>query len=94
MNDYFHQKYGRIMVAKYRTKGQDKFGRKFYDNKNETCFNGCPLKDKQCSEKRGKGLTPTFWEFVQAIIHDGMFDGHWLPIHLFCRYSCNKISTA
>ena len=44
MNDYFHQKYGRIMVAKYRTKGQVKFGRKFYDNKNETDFNGCPLK--------------------------------------------------
>ena len=44
MNDYFHQKYGRIMVAKYRTKGQVKFGRNFYDNKNETDFNGCPLK--------------------------------------------------
>ena len=51
MNDYFHQKYGRVMVAKYRTKGQVKFGTKFYDNKNETDFNGCPLKVSKVQEQ-------------------------------------------
>ena len=82
MNDYFHKNYGAFIVSKYRTKGMIKFGRKFYDKSEK--FNGCPLGDEKCCEKRGKGLTPTFWEFIQAIIHDGIFDGHWIPIHSFC----------
>ena len=83
MNDYFHKKYGNFMVSKYRIKGINRFGQEFYDkNKN---FNGCPLGDENCSKRRGNGSTPTFWEFIQALIYDGISDPHWRPIHLCCR---------
>ena len=82
-NEYFDKLFGKAIVKKYREKGRQIFGYEFYDRGG--IFNGCPLADKACAEKRGAGNTPTFWEFTQAIIHDGISDGHWIPINLHCR---------
>ena len=85
MNVYFHRNYGIEIVSKYRKEGVTRFGLDFYAKYGQKSANGCPLRDAECLMKRDNGITPTFWEFVQSIIKDGISDGHWLPISLFCR---------
>lgn len=73
-----------MIINKYRTIGMQKFGRDFYSLNGS--YNGCPLADEECKRKRNTGATPTFWEFVKAILDMGIDDGHWTPIHLLCRF--------
>lgn len=71
----FQESYGKDMVAKYRREGLERFGEGFYE------LNlGAPV------AVRGRTLNePTFWEFVQAIIREGVNDRHWNPYHLHCN---------
>ena len=70
-------------MKKYRNEGIQKFGHDFYDPDGK--YNGCPLGDELCRTKRYDGTTPTFWEFTQAIIREGILDPHWAPIYSTCR---------
>ena len=83
-NEYFHGNYGKMIVKKYRENGIKKFGADFYDK--DGLYNGCPLGDLECRQIRKTGSTPTFWEFIQAILRDGISNGHWNPITLICRF--------
>ena len=71
----FQESYGKDMVAKYRREGLERFGEGFYESNS-----GAPV------SVRGRTLNePTFWEFVQAIIREGVNDRHWNPYHLHCN---------
>lgn len=82
MNEHFHLKYGEAIVKEYRQRGIEKFGAEFYKTKNGSA-GGCPAGVALCD--RGDGATPTFWEFVRALL-DGevAVDDHWSPVHLAC----------
>ena len=58
----FQEAYGKDMVAKYRGEGLERFGEEFYMTNS-----GAPV------NVPGRTLNePTFWEFAQAIIREGM----------------------
>lgn len=82
-NEYFHVNYGKQMVNKYRQAGTARFGLEFYKRGGK--FNGCPLGDVDCVQRRGSGSTPTFWEFIQAILYHGISNGHWNPSTQSCK---------
>ena len=82
MNQHYYTKYGQSIVEKYRHLGRKKFGAKFYSPKNGS-GSGCQGGAAQCDH--GEDNTPTFWEFVKALL-DGEIevDDHWSPIHISC----------
>jgi hypothetical protein len=82
MNQHFYSKYGKSIVENYRHLGIRKFGAKFYSQKNGS-VSSCQDGLTQCDH--GDGSTPTFWEFVKALL-DGEIeiDDHWSPIHISC----------
>lgn len=77
MNEHYYTKYGSAIVSKYRQQSVDRFG----DAKNGTA--ACPVGVEKCGRDDVK--TPTFWEFVRALL-DGYIDvdDHWSPIYISC----------
>ena len=92
---YYHDKYGKAIVRKYRQRGIQRFGKSFYDKRGQ---NGSPVPNVNRS-----GAEPTFWEFVTAILEtgerggpsavccvwiisfsSGTMDEHWMPISESC----------
>ena len=75
-NKYYYNKYGKQIVKKYREEGIKKFGKQFYETSGQ---NGSPV---QISDRNGN--EPTFWEFVKAVLDNGLMDEHWKPIIDLC----------
>ena len=72
------ERYGRKLVAKYRNEGVKIFGKEVYAKN----F-GSPI-----NVPEREGDEPTFWEFIQGILQDGILDRHWSPYYLHCSL-CN-----
>lgn len=75
MNEHFYSKYGSAIVNKYRQQTLDRFG--------VANVTGCPHGVTVCGRDDSK--TPTFWEFVRALL-DGFIDvdDHWSPVYISC----------
>jgi len=79
-NNWYYKKYSRKIVAAYRKRAINKFGKSFFSKENNY---GAPLPVKRTW--RNEKL-PSWWEFVQYIIHHNAwgFDEHWRPMSLYC----------
>ena len=73
---YYFRMYGKNMAKKFRAQGIARFGKDFYDRQGQ---NGSPI-----SVKGRSGREPTFWEFVTAVLEDGIMDEHWEPMVSLC----------
>ena len=75
-NKYYYNKYGKDIVNQYRQKGIKKFGPQFYAEDGQ---NGSPVR-----VSGRKGIEPTFWEFIAAVLENGLMDEHWKPVIDMC----------
>ena len=82
-NKYYYNKYGKDIVNNYRQKGIQKFGTKFYDADGQ---NGSPVR-----VSGRKGIEPTFWEFIAAVLETGLMDEHWKPVIDLCSVCAKKL---
>ncbi len=102
MNEHFHKLYGQSIVEKYRERGRIRFGDEFYQGLHKGApipvpeRNGKDTCDRHLirTSRRSQpcvvtaGSTPTFWEFVKAVLEERLLDEHWRPIHDCCN-PCN-----
>ena len=82
-NDYYYITYGKNMVQQFRDNALEIFGRGFFDSSNNF---GALL--PVSGNRRTDAKLPTFWEFVQSLLHPAVpgmgMDEHWTPIYHYC----------
>ncbi|XP_023323409.1 carbohydrate sulfotransferase 11 isoform X2 [Eurytemora carolleeae] len=76
--EWYYKKYGKEIVRMYRQKSIQRHGETYYSKRNNY---GSPYPVLHRIVE-----LPTFWEFVQWIIHKNVhkFDEHWKPMYLYC----------
>lgn len=79
-NNWYFNQYGKNMVSQYRQQAVKKFGKDFFEEKNNF---GAPLPVMR--SWRSSSL-PSWWEFVQYVLHlsPSRYDEHWKPASLYC----------
>ena len=79
--DFYYQRYGARIVQLFRAKAKKALGDDFLSKENNY---GAPL--PVIPKSRRKDYLPTFWEFVQFLLHTGVYtdDTHWHPITQSC----------
>ena len=81
---YYHKHYGQFIIKNYRKKGIRRFGRDFYTRISNDANKTDIPPYRSAAIRNGKDVTPTFWEFIMAIIQQGISDDHWHPAHMLC----------
>ena len=81
-NQFYYHNWGKTIVQQFRTKAIDKFGGEFFSSSNN--YGALiPVPDN----RRPNSKLPTFWEFVQYLLHPKIplgMDEHWAPIYHCC----------
>ena len=90
-NSFYYQTYGKSMVHQFRNKAVEIFGSTFFSSSNN--FGAIvPVPN----DRRPDAKLPTFWEFVQYLLHPEIpvgMDEHWTPMYYYCSI-CQKSQLA
>jgi hypothetical protein len=75
--NFYYTRYGKVIVAKYRSEAIKRFGANFFNEANNF---GSPV---NVTRGRRTADLPTFWEFVQFVKSSTVsrMDEHWCPVY-------------
>ena len=85
-NSWYHPRYGKFFVQRYRRKARKALGNDFFSKAN----NFGTLLKVSGNKKHNLNLA-SFWEFAQAVIDRYKMDEHWMPISEYCSI-CDPVN--